>query len=54
MIVGVGNSKHVAENTRVFSFALDAHDYQALEGVLSLSAGPEGDIYGYERGYVGV
>jgi aryl-alcohol dehydrogenase-like predicted oxidoreductase len=51
-IIGVRNTKHIKESIDAFGFELDADDMKKLEGVLSKSEGPIGDIYGYERGLV--
>ncbi len=49
-LVGVRGTEHVADNARVFSFALDAEDLAGIDAVLAKSTGPKGDIYSYERG----
>ena len=48
-IVGATSARHVDENLKVFSFALDADDNRALDAVLSKRQGPEGDCYDLER-----
>jgi len=48
-IVGATSARHVDENLKVFSFALDADDTRALDAVLARRQGPEGDCYDLER-----
>ena len=48
-IVGATSARHVDENLKVFSFALDAEDKRAINAVLSRCQGPEGDCYNLER-----
>jgi aryl-alcohol dehydrogenase-like predicted oxidoreductase len=49
IVIGARSAEHLADNLRVFSFALDAHDYAAIEAVLSRSTGPAGDVYEIDR-----
>lgn len=48
-IVGATSARHVDENLKVFSFALDDDDVAAIDAVLSRRQGPEGDCYDLER-----
>jgi len=52
VIIGVRNSKHIQENVAALNLTLDADDNKILESVLAKAQGPEGDVYGYERGVV--
>ncbi len=49
VIIGARHLGHLQENMRVFSFALDDADYDAINAVLVLSTGPLGDCYGIDR-----
>ncbi|CAD7701771.1 unnamed protein product [Ostreobium quekettii] len=51
-IVGLRNTSHILDNARVFGLVLDQEDFDAINGVLKEAAGPPGDIYSFERGYV--
>ena len=48
-IVGATSARHVDENLKVFSFALDTDDNRMLDAVLARRQGPEGDCYDLER-----
>eukprot|EP00955_Chlamydomonas_euryale_P048946 354135-Chlamydomonas_euryale.AAC.8 len=52
-IVGVRGASHIADNARVFDFALDAEDLEAIDKVLAEAQGPNGDCYSFERGGIG-
>ncbi|NKB35602.1 MAG: aldo/keto reductase [Gammaproteobacteria bacterium] len=49
VIIGARHAKHLVENLRTQTFSLDENDYQKLDGVLSRSTGPAGDIYSVDR-----
>lgn len=49
VIVGARSQAHLASNLKVFSFALDASDYAAIDAVLVRSKGPRGDCYEIDR-----
>ena len=48
-IVGATSTRHLDDNLRVFSIALDLEDRAAIRDVLSRRAGPPGDCYDLER-----
>jgi aryl-alcohol dehydrogenase-like predicted oxidoreductase len=48
-IVGARYAEHLAENLRVFAFALDAEDHAALAPLLAAAPGPAGDAFALER-----
>jgi aryl-alcohol dehydrogenase-like predicted oxidoreductase len=48
-IVGATSVRHVDENLKVFSFALDDEDNAAIRSVLARRQGPAGDCYDLER-----
>ena len=48
-IVGATSTRHIAENTAVFDFALDEDDHAAIAAVLARRSGPPGDCYDLER-----
>uniref|UniRef100_A0A7S1NV43 NADP-dependent oxidoreductase domain-containing protein n=1 Tax=Eutreptiella gymnastica TaxID=73025 RepID=A0A7S1NV43_9EUGL len=52
IIIGVRNSKHIAENVNAFSFSLDTEDNTAINTVLEKEPTPLGDIWFRERGLV--
>jgi aryl-alcohol dehydrogenase-like predicted oxidoreductase len=49
IIQGARHARHIQENVRVFSFALDASDRAQIEAILSRSKGPTGDCYDLDR-----
>ena len=49
VIEGARHARHIQENLKVFSFALDADDHAQLSAVLSRSNGPKGDCYDLDR-----
>jgi aryl-alcohol dehydrogenase-like predicted oxidoreductase len=49
VIQGARHARHLEENLKVFSFALDKEDYAALNSILSRSKGPRGDCYDLDR-----
>ena len=48
-IVGATSARHLAENLKVFAFALDDEDNAAIRQVTDRRTGPEGDCYDLER-----
>ena len=48
-IVGATSTRHIAENTAVFDFALDEDDHAAIAAVVARRQGPAGDCYDLER-----
>jgi len=48
-IVGARYAEHLADNLRVFAFALDAADHAMLAPILAASPGPGGDAFTLER-----
>jgi diketogulonate reductase-like aldo/keto reductase len=46
-IVGARYAEHLADNLRVFTFALDSADHAMLDA--ALTPGPQGDTYTLER-----
>ena len=49
VIQGARHSRHIAENVKLFDFALDAEDKAALSQIFAHSTGPEGDCYDLDR-----
>ncbi len=49
VIIGARHARHLQENLRSLSFALDSDDYKNLNGILERSTGPAGDIYSVDR-----
>jgi aryl-alcohol dehydrogenase-like predicted oxidoreductase len=49
VIQGARHDRHLAQNLKLFDFALDAEDRKAIDGVLARSTGPEGDCYDLDR-----
>lgn len=49
VIQGSRHARHIRENIKVFSFALDATDRAQITAVLSRSKGPIGDCYDLDR-----
>ncbi|KAJ9517691.1 hypothetical protein QJQ45_003981 [Haematococcus lacustris] len=48
-IVGLRNTTHIQDNARTLSLMLDGDDMSAIADILARSAGPQGDIYSFER-----
>ena len=48
-IVGATSARHIDENTRVFTFQLDAEDEAAIREITTRRTGPLGDCYDLER-----
>ncbi len=49
VIQGARHERHLAENLKLFTFALDQADYAAINAVLAKSTGPAGDCYDLDR-----
>lgn len=49
IIQGARHSRHIAENVKLFDFALDADDKAALRSIFARSTGPAGDCYDLDR-----
>lgn len=49
IIVGATNASHLRAQTQIMTLQLDAADAAAIDAVLRLSRGPEGDLYSLER-----
>lgn len=49
VIQGARHDRHLAQNLKLFDFALDAEDRRAIDAVLARSTGPEGDCYDLDR-----
>lgn len=49
VIQGARHDRHLAQNLKLFDFALDADDRKAIDAVLARSTGPEGDCYDLDR-----
>lgn len=49
LIQGSRHARHIAENAKVFSFALDEEDKSRLQAIFSLATGPLGDCYDLDR-----
>jgi len=52
VLVGVRNSKHVEENVATHGFKLDDADMAQLRAIVAKRAGPKGDVWDLERGYI--
>ena len=52
LLVGVRNSRHVADNARVYAFSLTPDERAAIAAVAAEAKGPKGDVWDLERGYV--
>lgn len=50
LIVGVRNSRHIADNVRTFSFELTDAEMARLRAVIDKRSGPRGDVWDLERG----
>jgi aryl-alcohol dehydrogenase-like predicted oxidoreductase len=48
-IVGVRHARHLPDTLRLFSFAVDQEDQDAIERIAKGAQGPAGDIYSVER-----
>lgn len=48
-IVGVRNARHLPDTLRLFGFALDQQDLDAIERITERAQRPAGDIYSLER-----
>ena len=48
-IIGATSTRHIADNSAVFDFRLDASDRAAIDAVLARRTGPRGDCYDLER-----
>jgi aryl-alcohol dehydrogenase-like predicted oxidoreductase len=48
-IVGARNSKHMEKIKKLKTFELDRHDLNDINGVISKSKGPKGNVYELER-----
>lgn len=49
VIQGARHDRHLAQNLKLFDFALDADDRAAIDAVLARSTGPAGDCYDLDR-----
>lgn len=49
VIQGARHDRHLAQNLKLFDFALDADDRAAIDIVLARSTGPAGDCYDLDR-----
>jgi len=49
VIQGARHDRHLAQNLKLFDFALDAEDRAAIDSVLARSTGPAGDCYDLDR-----
>jgi aryl-alcohol dehydrogenase-like predicted oxidoreductase len=49
VIVGATNASHLRAHTKITSLKLDATDMAAIDAVLKLRRGPQGDLYSLER-----
>jgi N-methylhydantoinase B len=49
VIVGATNVSHLSANARIGSLDLDAEDHAAIEAVMRLRKGPQGDVFTLER-----
>ena len=52
VLIGVRNSKHIAENAATHGFSLDDEDMAAIRAVIEKRSGPKGDVWDLERGYI--
>lgn len=52
LLIGVRNTKHIADNVRTHAFSLDDEDRANIQAVLATAKGPIGDVWDLERGYV--
>jgi len=52
LLVGVRNSKHIAENVRTHQFVLEKGEIEAISKVVEKRKGPKGDVWELERGYM--
>lgn len=52
LIIGVRNQDHIAENSRTHTFELQGDEKAAIDSVVAKRKGPEGDVWGIERGTV--
>lgn len=52
VLIGVRNRKHIKDNIRTHTFALDAEDRTAIRELIATAKGPIGDVWDIERGYV--
>jgi aryl-alcohol dehydrogenase-like predicted oxidoreductase len=48
-IVGVRHARHLPDTLRLFGFALDRDDLEAIHQVVDRAVGPAGDVYSVER-----
>lgn len=49
IIQGARHSRHIAENVKLFDFALDGEDRAAMDAIFARSTGPRGDCYDLDR-----
>lgn len=49
VIQGARHDRHLAQNLKLFDFALDAEDRATIDAVLARSTGPAGDCYDLDR-----
>ena len=49
VIQGARHDRHLAQNLKLFDFALDADDRREIDAVLARSTGPAGDCYDLDR-----
>jgi len=54
VIVGARNRDHLPGMLNALSLRLDSNDLETIDGVLSRSTGPNGEVYGFERDRQGV
>ena len=50
LLVGVRNTRHIADNVRTFSFSLSDGELAAIDKVVAQRSGPKGDVWDLERG----
>lgn len=50
LVIGVRNPSHIAENVATHSFTLTEGERHAIDQIVSQRKGPQGDVWGIERG----